>query len=110
MIITETVSLAFDALRANKLRSLLTMLGMVIGVGAVIAMVALGSGAANAVKARIARLGTNLLQINPNRVNFGGVTTGSTVKLTMKDVVAVSERARHVLAVNQQQDRSLQVQ
>ena len=110
MIITETVSLAFDALRANKLRSLLTMLGMVIGVGAVIAMVALGTGAANAVKARIARLGTNLLQINPNRVNFGGVTTGSTVKLTMKDVVAVSERARHVLAVNQQQDRSLQVQ
>ena len=86
------------------------MLGMVIGVGAVIAMVALGTGAANAVKARIARLGTNLLQINPNRVNFGGVTTGSTVRLTMRDVDAIIERSRNITAVNQQQDRNLQVQ
>ena len=110
VILTETVGVAFDALRPNKLRSLLTMLGMVIGVGAVIAMVALGTGAANAVKARIARLGTNLLQINPNRVNFGGVTTGSTVKLTMRDVDAIIERSHNITAVNQQQDRNLQVQ
>jgi len=45
MLMTETVRVALDALRVNKLRSLLTMLGIVIGVGAVIAMVALGNGA-----------------------------------------------------------------
>ena len=51
------------------------MLGIVIGVAAVIAMIALGNGAENAVKNRIARLGTTVLQINPQRVNQGGIGT-----------------------------------
>ncbi len=110
MILSETLGVAFDALRANKLRSLLTMLGMVIGVGAVIAMVALGNGAANAVKKRIAALGTTVLQINPNRAMQGGVASFNTVKLTMHDVDAITERAHNVVAVNMQQDRRLQVQ
>ena len=68
MLIREIISVAINALRVNKLRSLLTMLGIVIGVGAVIAMVALGRGAQNAVNERISALGTTLLTINPGQV------------------------------------------
>src|ERR1041385_7672059 len=109
MLLSETFAVAFAALRANKLRSLLTMLGIVIGVGAVIAMIALGNGAANAVKARIARLGTTTLQINPQRVNMGGVATTQIAKLTMADVKSIEEHAMNVAAVTPQQDRPLQV-
>jgi len=109
MLLTETVRVALDALRVNKLRSLLTMLGIVIGVGAVIAMVALGNGAQAQIQERIARLGTTVLQINPQRVNQGGIQSTSTVKLTTKDVDMIVQRSPNVLAVNWQQDRSLQV-
>ena len=109
MLLDEVVRVALASLRANKLRSLLTMLGIVIGVAAVIAMIALGNGAENAIKERNARLGTTVLQINPQRVNQGGVNTGSMAKLTMKDVETIRERAPHVAGVNQQQDRPLQV-
>ena len=61
MLIGEIITVALGALRANKLRSLLTMLGIVIGVAAVIAMVAIGSGAQQAVKDRINALGTTLV-------------------------------------------------
>ena len=97
------------ALRVNLLRSLLTTLGMVIGVASVIAMVALGNGAQLAVKARIARLGTTIMQINAQRVQQGGVAQSATAKLTMKDVEMILDRAKNVRAVNMQQDRNLQV-
>ena len=109
MLLTETVLVALDALRVNKLRSLLTMLGIVIGVGAVIAMVALGNGAQAQIKERIARLGTTVLQINPQRVFTGGIQSTSTVKLTTKDVDMIVARSPNVLAVNWCQDRNLQV-
>src|SRR3954462_4533184 len=109
MLVGETVRVAFASLRANTLRSLLTMLGIVIGVAAVIAMIALGNGAEGAVKDRIARLGTTVLQINPQRVMQGGIGTTSIAKLTMPDVEALRLRALHVSGVNQQQDRPLQV-
>src|SRR5438034_8719626 len=108
MLLDETFRVALESLRANKLRSLLTMLGIVIGVAAVIAMVALGNGAENAVKDRIARLGTTVLQINPQRVMQGGVSQGQ-AKLTMKDVDMLRALAPHVAGVNPQQDRDLQV-
>src|SRR5215208_6418868 len=85
------------------------MLGIVIGVAAVIAMVALGNGAENAVKDRIARLGTTVLQINPQRVQQGGVGTATSAKLTLKDVAMIRERAPNVADVNHQQDRSMMV-
>jgi putative ABC transport system permease protein len=109
MLLSEIVRVALASLRANKLRSLLTMLGIVIGVAAVIAMIALGNGAENAVKDRIARLGTTVIWINPQRVNQGGISTSTVAKLTMKDVEMIRERASHVAGVNQQQDRPLQV-
>ena len=109
MLLDEIVRVALASLRANKLRSFLTMLGIVIGVAAVIAMVALGNGAENAVNERIARLGTTVIWVNPQRVNQGGINTASVVKLTMKDVEMIRERAPHIAGVNQQQDRPLQV-
>ena len=109
MLISETIAVALAALRVNKMRSSLTMLGIVIGVGAVIAMIALGNGAERTVRERIARLGTNVLQINPQRVQHGGVGTASLAKLTMKDAVAIGERSPNVVAVNAQQDRPFQV-
>ncbi|MEP6779603.1 MAG: ABC transporter permease [Gemmatimonadaceae bacterium] len=105
----EIIRVALTSLRVNALRSLLTMLGVVIGVGAVITMVALGNGAQNAVKERIAKLGTTVLQINAARVNQGGVNTTNTVKMTMKDVEMMRDRSPHVSGVNQQQDRTLQI-
>ena len=109
MPVGEILRVALTSLRANMLRSLLTMLGVVIGVAAVIAMIALGNGAQNAVHDRIAKLGTTVLQINPQRINQGGVNTTNVVKLTMKDVEMMRELSPHVLGVNQQQDRTLQV-
>ena len=73
-----------------------------------ISIVALGSGAENAVKDRLARLGTTILQVNPQRVQQGGIGTGANVKLTTKDADAIRERAPHVVAVNYQQDRRQQ--
>ena len=74
MLIGEIIRVALGALRANKLRSLLTMLGIVIGVAAVIAMVALGNGAQKAVKDRISSLGTTLLTVMPGQQRgMGGV-------------------------------------
>jgi putative ABC transport system permease protein len=109
MLLGEIVRVALSSLRTNTLRSLLTMLGIVIGVAAVIAMIALGNGAENAVKDRIARLGTTVLQINPQRVTQGGIGTTSIAKLTMPDVEALRLRAYHISGVNPQQDRPLQV-
>ena len=109
MLIGEIVRVAFASLRANTLRSLLTMLGIVIGVASVIAMIALGNGAERAVKDRISRLGTTVLQINPQRIVQGGIGTSAVAKLTMADVETLNQRAYHVVGVNQQQDRPLQV-
>jgi putative ABC transport system permease protein len=71
-----TLRIALRALRRNKLRSFLTMLGIIIGVGAVIAMVAIGEGAKALVRAQIASLGTNVIVILPGSSVPGGVRTG----------------------------------
>jgi putative ABC transport system permease protein len=102
MLIGEIISVALGALRANKLRSLLTMLGIVIGVGAVIAVVALGTGAQQAVKDRIAALGTTLLTVMPGQQRGGGggiAIAGASRRLTIEDAMALDERATNVLAV-----------
>jgi putative ABC transport system permease protein len=109
MLIGEVIRTAFASLRSNALRSLLTMLGIIIGVAAVIAMIALGNGAAGAVKDRIARLGTTTLQINPQRVMQGGIGTSTTAKLTYDDVKSIEAHALSVVGVTPQQDRDLQV-
>ncbi|MES2179473.1 MAG: ABC transporter permease [Gemmatimonadota bacterium] len=100
MLFGEVITVALGALRANKLRSLLTMLGIVIGVGAVIAVVALGNGAQSAVKDRISSLGTTLLTVNPGQQRGGGgVSFDQNVKLTMADAQALEEKATKLNAV-----------
>jgi len=89
MLIGEIILVALGAIRANKLRSLLTMLGIVIGVAAVITMVALGSGAQKAVQDQIERLGTNLLTIYPGQSFMRGVASGERVSLTVDDANAL---------------------
>lgn len=80
-----TLRIALRALMRNKLRSILTMLGIIIGVGAVIAMVAIGEGAKALVRAQIASLGTNVLVILPGTATQGGVRTGSGGVRTLVD-------------------------
>src|SRR3954451_11656014 len=112
MLIGEIISVAIGALRANKLRSLLTMLGIVIGVGAVIAVVALGSGAQQAVKDKIAALGTTLLTVNPGQQRGGGggiAIAGGQQRLVIDDAKAVDERATNLLAVQPEMRSQQQV-
>jgi len=98
MLIGEIITVALGALRANKLRSLLTMLGIVIGVAAVIAMVAIGSGAQQAVKDRINALGTTLLTVNPGQQRMGGVAVGGqNAKLTLDDAKALEDSGGFLL-------------
>jgi putative ABC transport system permease protein len=89
MLLGEIILVALGAIRANKLRSLLTMLGIVIGVAAVITMVALGSGAQKAVQDQIERLGTNLLTVYPGQSFMRGVASGDRVSLTVDDAEAL---------------------
>jgi putative ABC transport system permease protein len=111
MLLGEIVRVALSALRANKLRSMLTMLGIVIGVAAVIAMVALGRGASNAVKERIESLGTTLLTIRPTRVRRGGVSSGTDrARLQIDDATALETRGTTFAAVEPEMSRQLQAQ
>ena len=110
MLFGETIRVALGALRANKLRSLLTMLGIVIGVAAVIAVVALGNGAQKAVNDRIAALGTTLLTVNPGQVQQGGVRTGGGgARLTIDDAKALVDRGTKIAAVQPEMQGQLQV-
>jgi putative ABC transport system permease protein len=111
MLIGEIIRVALGALRANKLRSLLTMLGIVIGVAAVIAVVALGTGAQSAVKDRISSLGTTLLTVMPGQQRgMGGVSFDQSMKLTMDDAAAIEERSPNITAVQPEMTSRLQVQ
>ena len=74
--ILATLKIAARALRRNKLRTLLTMLGMIIGVGAVIAMVGIGNGAKSQIEAQIASMGENVILIFSGNFTRGGVHSG----------------------------------
>jgi len=70
--ISEAIKMAFRALRANLFRTVLTLLGIVIGVGSVVAMLAIGTGAQNSVLDRISAMGSDLLLVRPSMANFRG--------------------------------------
>jgi putative ABC transport system permease protein len=91
--------IAMRALRANKLRSILTMLGIIIGVGAVIAMIAVGAGAQARVAEQIRSLGSNLIIVLPGSVTSGGVRLGFGTRpsITQDDGIAI---AREIPAVH----------
>ncbi len=93
---------SFRSLRANKMRSILTMLGMIIGVAAVIIMVAIGAGANERIAAQIASVGSNLLLVLPGSTTSGGLRSGfgSTPTLTMDDSRAIVKELPAVAAAS----------
>jgi macrolide transport system ATP-binding/permease protein len=96
------ITAAARALRRNKMRALLTMLGIFIGVGALIAMVAVGDGARASVQAQIQSLGTNLLVVMPGATTANGVRAGlgSTSTLTVNDADAIAREVHTVSAIS----------
>ena len=94
-MIGPVLKIALRALARNKARSILTMLGIVIGVAAVIAMVSLGQGAQHQVAEQIASMGTNMLVVQAGSQNMGGVRggAGTTTTLTPGDVEAILREA-----------------
>jgi putative ABC transport system permease protein len=109
MLFTEIFRVALEAIRANKLRSFLTALGIIIGISAVIAMVALGEGAQRTVQARLQSLGVNTLTVRPGQEFFGGVDRGD-AKLTAKDADALLRNPRAILDVSPVMQRRVQVE
>lgn len=107
----ESIRVSLRALKANKLRSILTMLGIIIGVGAVIAMVAIGNGASASITSQIQGLGSNLLIVSPGQSNSGGVKggAGSSNSLTMSDVSKVQAAGPAINAVAPSAGRNVQV-
>jgi putative ABC transport system permease protein len=99
MLFGEILQVALGAIRANKLRSFLTALGIVIGVGAVITMVALGTGARKAVQAQIESLGTNLLTIYPGQGFHRGRAGADRAAITSDDAAALHEDATGFSAI-----------
>jgi putative ABC transport system permease protein len=103
MNILSIIRIAFRALARNKMRAALTMLGIIIGVSAVIAMVSIGQGAQASVQAQIENMGTNLLFVSAGAQNVGGVRSGAgdtgTNTLTAEDLEAIRREVPSVAMV-----------
>ena len=93
MSILMTLRIALKALNRNKMRTILTMLGMIIGVGAVITMVALGTGARTTIEERVKSAGTNMIMVNAGNFSTGGVRMGQGNSTTMTPADAVAIKA-----------------
>jgi putative ABC transport system permease protein len=102
MFVMASTQIALRGLRVNTMRSSLTMLGIVIGVASVIAMVAVGSGAAARVAEQIASIGSNLLMVLPGSVTSGGMRMGfgSALTLTEEDAQAIASEIPDVLVTS----------
>ncbi len=99
------------SLLANKVRTALSALGIMIGVAAVIATVAVGNGAKAAVEESLSRLGSNLLMLYPQRRSRGGVSQaqGASSRLTLADVDAIKEGVEHVIRISPTVDGNAQL-
>jgi putative ABC transport system permease protein len=106
-----TVTIALRALRRNAMRSLLTVLGIIIGVAAVIAMVSISQGASASVQEKIANLGNNMLVIRPGSITQGGVRMGAGARptLTVGDAKAIQRECPAVGVVTYTKQQGLQV-
>ncbi len=102
--ILATLKIALLALRRNKMRTVLTMLGMIIGVGAVIAMVSIGNGAKSQVEAQIASLGQNVVMVFSGSFSRGGVRSGwgGAGTLTLDDAEAIQREVPGVTVLSQE--------
>ncbi len=99
--VNSTLKIALRALWVNKMRSFLTMLGIIIGVGAVITMLAVGTGASEKISQQIASVGSNLLIVIPGSITQGGIRmgSGSHSTLTRDDAEAIEKECSAVSAV-----------
>ncbi len=99
---TTLIAVAWQSIQENKMRSLLTMLGIIIGVGAVIVMVAVGQGAQSQIQEQINNLGTNMIVVTPGASSQGGVSRGaqSYNRLTVKDAEKIRRESVFVSAVS----------
>src|SRR5213076_1739665 len=104
MRVGSTFNIAFRALRRNKLRSVLSALGIIIGVSAVIAMVGIGNGAKAQVEAQIASLGQNVIIISSGSVTSSGIRTGwgGAGTLKIEDAEAIRREVPGVIAVSEE--------
>ncbi len=111
MRIGSTFTIAFRALRRNKMRSVLTALGIIIGVAAVIAMVGIGSGAKAQVEAQIASLGQNVIPISSGSTTSSGIRTGwgGAGTLKIEDAEAIRREVPGVIAVSEEVISTTQV-
>jgi len=109
MLIGETLRVAFSSIRANKLRSFLTTLGIIIGIGAVITMVALGEGAQQSIESQIESLGSNVLTVRPGQQFFGGLDRGAT-RLSTDDAYALIGSSPLIENVSAEMSRRQQVE
>ncbi|HOI74598.1 MAG TPA: ABC transporter permease [Syntrophales bacterium] len=109
--IPSTLKISFRALWVNKMRSSLTMLGIIIGVGAVIAMLAVGTGASRKISQQIASIGSNLIIVIPGSITQGGVRLGAGAQssLTRDDAEAIRRECPAVQAVSSEMRRAAQV-
>ncbi|MFA6873126.1 MAG: ABC transporter permease, partial [Bacteroidaceae bacterium] len=99
---TNLFKIALKALANNKLRSFLTMLGIIIGVASVITMLAIGQGSKRSIQSQIAEMGSNMIMINPGSEMRGGVRmdASSMETLKMKDFQDIQENCRYVGATS----------
>jgi len=107
----DPLSTAWVGVATHKLRSFLTILGIVIGVAAVITLMSIGKGAEARIISNIESMGSDLITIRPGSFTFGGVRSaaGGAATLTMEDAAAISERVPNVAAVAPSYSSSLQV-
>jgi len=112
MLIADLFEETYFAISANKVRSGLTILGIVIGIGSVIAMISIGQGAAGSIETRIQSMGSNLLTVSPGfQRSFSQVQTqrGSAQTLTLEDAQTIAEEVSFIQAVAPELSRRYQV-
>jgi macrolide transport system ATP-binding/permease protein len=106
----ESLSMALVSVFLNKLRSFLTMLGIIVGVGAVIAMIAIGEGASAQITARISQMGSNLLMVRPGfQQGPARSAAGAQITLTVDDALAIANECPSVAKVDANVNRNAQV-
>ncbi len=96
MLLWKILQTALRGIAANKMRSFLTMLGIIIGVASIIAMISIGEGAKKQVTESIQSFGTNLLRVSPGAAKLGHVRTGAVETLTIEDAEAIKKDVPHV--------------
>jgi putative ABC transport system permease protein len=106
---TSFLATVWLGLSTHKLRSFLTMLGIVIGVGAVIILMSIGKGATAQILANIQSMGSDLITVRPGASMFGGVRSGVSATLTMEDAEAIAEQVPYISAVAPSYSSNLQL-